>query len=100
MQDLINTYLGQYLVTELISAGETASIYKAYQAALDRFVAIKVMSSSPPDFGSDFPTQFKLAAQEIAKVHHPNILRIYYRNEQDGLCYLVLQYIEGGSTLA
>jgi serine/threonine protein kinase len=100
MQDLINTYLGQYLVTELIRAGETANIYKAYQPALDRFVAIKVISSSLPDFGSDFATQFKLAAQEIAKIHHPNILRIYYRNEQDGLCYLVLQYIEGGSTLA
>jgi serine/threonine-protein kinase len=100
MSELINTYLGQFRITELIHRGDTITIYKAYQPALDRFVAIKVLPPLPPAYDPHFAIHFKLAAQEIAKVHHPNILRIHDYNEQDGLRYLVLQHIEGGAVLA
>jgi serine/threonine protein kinase len=100
MSKLINTYLGQFLLTELLYPGDLFTIYKAYQPALDRYVAIKVLSPSPSPDDLERASHFKLAAVEIAKVHHPNILRIYDYNEQDGTRYLVLQYIEGGATLA
>lgn len=96
MTDLTHTQLGQYQLTELIRRGGMSMVYKAYQPNLDRFVAVKVlMSMEDPQFAS----RFKREARAIAQLQHPNILPIYDHGEQNGLLYLVLQYIEQGITL-
>jgi len=46
MRDLINTYLGQFRLIEVIGRGEHYTIYKAYQSSLERYVAIKVLPHS------------------------------------------------------
>jgi len=97
MTDLIDMSLGQYHLTEVIGSGGMSVVYKAYQPMLDRFVAVKVLlHNNDPQFA----VRFKREARAIAHLQHPNILPIYDYNEQDGLYYLVLQYIENGTTLS
>jgi plastocyanin/tRNA A-37 threonylcarbamoyl transferase component Bud32 len=94
---LINTHLGQYHLVELIRRGGMATVYKAYQASLERFVAVKVLHH---DHDPQFAARFKLEARTIAQLQHHNILPVYDYGEQGSLLYLVMQYIEGGVTLA
>src|SRR6476620_10818707 len=96
MSDLSNSDLGQYHLLEVVRHGGMATVYKAYQASLDRYVAVKVLANSPDP---QFATRFKREARAIAQLQHPNILPIYDYGEQDGLLYLVVQYIENGTTL-
>jgi len=94
MTDLLDMRIGQYHLTEVIGRGGMSTVYKAYQPALDRFVAVKVLlHNSDPQFAA----RFRREARAIAHLQHPNILPIYDYNEQDGLLYLVLQYIENGA---
>jgi len=94
--ELIGTQLGQYRLTEIIRSGGMATVYKGYQASLDRFVAIKVLFfNRDPNFAA----RFKREARAIAQLQHPNILPIYDYGEQDGMLYLALQYVENGATL-
>src|SRR4051812_6838056 len=96
MDGLINRSFGQYKIIEPIRQGGMSTVYKAYQESLDRYVAIKVLAyNSDPQFVA----RFKREARAIAQLQPPNILPIYDSNEQDGMLYLVMQYIENGTTL-
>ncbi|MEP7190099.1 MAG: protein kinase, partial [Roseiflexaceae bacterium] len=93
---MINRSFGQYTIIEPIRQGGMSTVYKAYQESLDRYVAIKVLAyNNDPQF----VVRFKREARAIAQLQHPNILPIYDSNEQDGMLYLVMQYIENGTTL-
>src|SRR5262249_15586495 len=95
-EEPIGRRLGQYYITEVIAQGGTATVYKAIQPSLDRVVAIKGLrqNASP-----HFTARFTREARAMAALQHHNILPIYDYNEQDGMLYLVLQYIEDGRTL-
>src|SRR6476660_10039510 len=96
MTELENAQLGQYKLIEAIGHGGMATVYKAYQESLDRYVAVKVlMSNRDPQFAA----RFKREARAIAALQHHNILPIYGSGEQTGLLYFVLQYVEKGVTL-
>ncbi|HEU5016154.1 MAG TPA: protein kinase [Roseiflexaceae bacterium] len=94
---LLNSYLGPYRLIEVLGRGGMATVYKAYQASLDRFVAIKVLQH--PN-NADYAARFKAEARSLALLQHPNILPVHDYGEQDGVFYLVLQYVEHGSSLA
>jgi serine/threonine-protein kinase len=95
-EHLINTHLGQYRLIEVIGQGGMATVYKAHQPSLDRFVAVKVLQRT---HDPEFAMRFTREAYTIARLQHPNILAVYDHGEQEGLPYLVLQYIEHESTL-
>src|SRR6476660_9291468 len=96
MTELENSQLGQYKLIEAIGHGGMATVYKAYQESLDRYVAVKVLlSNRDPQFAA----RFKREARAIAALQHHNILPVYDYGEQEGLLFLVLQYIEDGTTL-
>jgi tRNA A-37 threonylcarbamoyl transferase component Bud32 len=96
MTELENTQLGQYQLIEPIGHGGMATVYKAYQESLDRYVAVKVLlSNRDPQFAA----RFKREARAIAALQHHNILPIYDYGEQNGLLYFVLQYVDNGVTL-
>src|SRR5215207_9924730 len=95
MTELENVQLGQYKLLEAIGHGGMATVYKAYQASLDRYVAVKVLlSNRDPQFAA----RFKREARAIAALQHHNILPIYDYAEEKGLLFLVLQYVENGIT--
>lgn len=96
MVSLIGQKLGQYEVTELLGQGGMATVYKAHQSSIDRYVAIKVL---PPHAALDeqFIERFQLEAKTIGSLQHPHILPLYDYGTQDDILYLVMAYVEGGS---
>jgi serine/threonine protein kinase len=71
-----------------------ATVFKAYHASLDRYVALKVLH---PAFGEDpaFEARFQREARVVAKLEHPNIVPIYDYAEHENRPYLVMKFIEG-----
>jgi len=93
---LIGRKLGKYEIVELLGRGGMATVYKAYQQEVDRFVAIKVL---PPHPGQDaaFIDRFRLEARTIARLQHPHILPLYDYGDQDDILFLVMAFVSGGS---
>lgn len=85
-----------YELIEELGRGGMATVYKARQPSLGRFIAVKVL---PPYFAHDeeFTRRFKREALAVAKLRHPNIVQVYNFHQQDDLFYLAMEYIEGGS---
>ena len=83
---------------EPLGRGGMASVYRAYEPALDRYVALKVL---PREFLHDpsFAERFRREAKTIAKLEHPNIVPIYaYDIEQaEGIPWMAMRLIAGGS---
>lgn len=88
--------IGPYRIVDQIGQGGMATVFKAYHAALDRYVAIKVLN---PAIQQDpgFLARFQREARIVAKLDHPHIIPIYDFAIHDGTPYLVMRYIEGQS---
>ena len=86
--------IGPYRILEQLGQGGMATVYKAYHAALDRYVALKVLH---PAFNQDpnFEARFQREARLVAKLEHVNIVPVYDYAEQENRPYLVMKYIEG-----
>ncbi len=86
--------IGAYRILEQLGQGGMATVYKAYHAALDRYVALKVLH---PAFNEDpnFEARFQREARLVAKLEHVNIVPVYDYAEQENRPYLVMKYIEG-----
>jgi len=96
MENLIGKYLGSYKIISLLGQGGMATVYKAYQANMDRHVAIKVL---PIHYAADpnFKKRFSQEARTIAKLEHPHILPVHDFGEADGYLYIVMRIVETGS---
>src|SRR6266700_2511339 len=93
---LVGKSLGQFRIVERIGAGGMATVFKAYQPTLDRYVAIKVL---PAYHARDpvFLKRFVQAAKAVARLSHANIVTIHEFGEQDGITYIVMEYVVGGT---
>ena len=71
-----------------------SDVYKAKDHTLGRFVAIKVLKQ---EFSEDvnFVTKFRTEAQSAAGLEHPNIVNIYDVGSQEGMYYIIMEYVEG-----
>ena len=86
---------GAYKVVSVIGRGGFATVYKAYHAALDRHVAIKVLRPEMVE-PEGARNRFQIEARASARLAgHPNIVTVYDYGEEDGSAYLVLQLVEG-----
>src|SRR5262244_2639072 len=90
--------LGPYEVVSPIGAGGMGEVFKARDTRLDRTVAVKVLpqhlSSSP-----EARQRFEREARTISQLSHPHICALYDVGNQDGVEYLVMEFLEG-ETLA
>ena len=77
-------------------SGGMADVWRAYDARLKRYVAIKFLS---PRYSSEqsYLERFRHEAQAVSRLDHPNILMIHDYGEQDGWTYMVSPYIGGGT---
>ena len=84
----------RYEIVGKIGAGGMSDVYKAKDHILGRFVAIKVLKQ---EFSEDvnFVTKFRTEAQSAAGLEHPNIVNIYDVGSENGLYYIVMEFIEG-----
>jgi serine/threonine protein kinase len=90
--------LGPYELVSLLGAGGMGEVYRARDRRLDRIVAVKVLPSA---LGAkpELRERFEREARAISALSHPNICALYDLGHEDGLEYLVMEYLEG-ETLA
>ena len=91
--------VGPYQIIDQLGQGGMASVYKAYHAALDRYVALKVLHQAFNE-DSTFIGRFQREAKVVAKLEHPNIVPVYDYAEHEGRPFLVMKFIEGDTLKA
>lgn len=96
MNALVGKTLDKFIIRERIGAGGMATVFKAYQPTLDRYVAIKVL---PAYHARDpvFVQRFVREARAVAKLTHPNIVQIHDFGEVDNVTFIVMEYVDSGT---
>ncbi|MFC1936693.1 serine/threonine protein kinase, partial [Chloroflexota bacterium] len=96
MSQYIGKEIGGYRVLEQIGAGGMAKVYKAYQPAFDRFVALKIL---PETYAEDetYLKRFVQEAKIIARLEHRHILPVFDFGEDDKIAYLAMRYLQAGT---
>ena len=92
------TLLGPYEIVATIGAGGMGEVYRARDTRLDRTVAVKILPSHLSE-NPEAKQRFDREARTISSLSHPNICTLYDVGHQDGIDYLVMEYLEG-ETLA
>lgn len=93
--DLVGkTLADRYEILEEIGKGGMAHVYKAWCNLLNRFVAIKVLKEEFKD-DKEFVRRFNVEAQAAAGISNPHIVSIYDVGYEDGMYYIVMEYVEG-----
>jgi serine/threonine protein kinase len=96
VEDLTGKQFGSYQIVAPLGEGGMAAVYKAYQPAMERFVAIKVlprhMSAS-----EEFTARFRREARLVAQLQHPHILPVFDYGESEGYPYIVMPFIVSGT---
>ena len=92
------TKLGPYEIVSPLGAGGMGEVYRAKDTRLNRVVAIKILPSHVSS-DSGRRARFEREARVISSLSHPNICALFDIGDQDGVQYLVLEYLEG-QTLA
>ncbi len=86
----------RYWITEKIGTGGMAEVYKATDKVLSREVAVKVLHSHYAQ-DSNFIARFKREAKAAANLTHPNIVAVHDWGEEEGIYYIVMEYVKGKS---
>jgi tetratricopeptide (TPR) repeat protein len=94
--DLTGETLGQFRIIEPIGQGGMASVFKAYQPSLDRYVAIKVLPAQHA-LTPGFSERFVREARAIAQLSHPNILPVIDFGQDGDLSYIVMKFVPAGT---
>src|SRR5216684_851543 len=86
--------LGPYEILSAIGAGGMGEVYRARDTRLNRIVAVKVL---PPHLAdrSELRDRFEREARTIASLNHPHICTLFDIGQQDGIDYIVMEYLEG-----
>jgi serine/threonine-protein kinase len=96
LNDLAGQTLGQYQLQTLVGMGGMGAVYRATQVSLNRAVAVKVLAPSLAAEAS-YAERFSREAQIAATLEHPNIVPVYDYGSDNGLNYVVMRYLTGGS---
>ncbi len=94
MSGLIGKTIGQYQIVEHLGKGGMAEVYKAYQPALDRYVAVKVLH---PIVATDdqFLTRFQREARSVATLRHQHIVQIFDFGSEGKTYFMVMEFVDG-----
>src|ERR1700690_2914657 len=92
------TKLGPYEIQSPLGAGGMGEVYRARDTRLDRIVAVKILPSHLSE-NAEARQRFDREARTVSSLNHPNICTLYDVGHQDGIDFLVMEYLEG-ETLA
>ena len=99
MAEHVRSQIGKYTIRRIVGRGGLGTVYLAWDAILSREVAIKVSATTSAN-GLKARARFVREAMAIARVSHPNIVRIHDSGEDDGSFYVVLEDTVSGGSLA
>src|SRR4051812_7718564 len=96
---MIERTLSHYRILERLGAGGMGEVYRAHDSRLERDVAVKVL---PHDALGDENArkQFRSEALALSRLNHPHIAAVYDFDSQDGVDFLVMEYVPGESLAA
>jgi serine/threonine protein kinase len=94
LPDLRGQQLGRYELRETIGSGGMGAVYRAYQANLDRFVAVKVL---PLGASEQFLARFTQEARIIASLEHTNIVPVYDYGHEGPYAFIAMRLLAGGT---
>src|SRR5215469_3691106 len=86
--------LGPYEIQSALGAGGMGEVYRARDTRLGRAVAIKILPAHLCE-SAEARQRFDREARAISSLSHPNICHLYDVGQQDGISYLVMEYLEG-----
>ncbi len=86
--------LGEYEIKDKLGEGGMVTVYRGYQASLDREVAIKTLSDK---FVSNetFVARFLREARAAASLVHPNVIQVFSIGCEEGIHYFAMEYVRG-----
>src|SRR5205085_1153023 len=97
---LIGKVIGSCVIEQFLGHGGSSAVFLAQQSTPERKVAIKIFlprSHMNAQMQKEFYHRFLREAEAASRLDHPNILPIYAYGEQDGLPYIIMPYMEGGT---
>jgi serine/threonine protein kinase len=99
MNNFSGQTLGHYHLIEKLGEGGMAVVYKAFDTHLECYVAVKVIRTDllPPATLETALKRFEREAKAVAQLTHPNIVKVMEYGEQDGVPYLAMAYLSGGT---
>lgn len=90
-------YIGRYLIEDVLGEGAMGIVYKGFDRAIKRHVAIKTIHGALllKDEGHEFMERFKREAQAAGRLIHPNVVTVFEYGHHEETPYLVLEFIPG-----
>ena len=93
--------LGPYTLLEWVGQGGMGEVFAAYDARLDRRVALKVLSGSRvAALGEEAKARILHEARAMAQLNHPNVATVFDVGEEQGVAYLAMEFLPGGNLRA
>ena len=92
---MIGRQIGRYRIDARVGEGGMGVVYRGTQVTLDRAVAIKMLAAHVAD--AENRERFRREALTLARLDHPNIVRIHDVEEEEGSSFIVMEYVGGGS---
>lgn len=91
------TIADRYVIESLIARGGMAAVYRAQQVQLNRRIAIKILRPPPDsDESASFHERFRLEAETLAQLNHPNIVTVYDHGDfDDDQVFLAMEFVDG-----
>src|SRR5205823_5561392 len=88
------TLVGGYRIEAVAGRGGMGIVYRATQLALERSVALKLLT---PDLADDdaFRDRFQRESKLLASIDHPNVITVHEAGEHEGRLYIVMRFVVG-----
>jgi serine/threonine protein kinase/tetratricopeptide (TPR) repeat protein len=96
VQEKAKNLVANYEVLGVLGRGAVGVVYKARQLGLNRLVALKMLLAGS-HAGQRELARFRIEAEAVARLRHPNIVQVYEVGEHNGLPFFSLEFVEGGS---
>ena len=91
----IDVRVGDFAIERRLGSGGMGVVYLARQISLDRLVALKVLGDSLNR--ADDIARFRREAQAVARLDHPHLARVYFVGQDQHLCYMAMEFVDGAS---